>query len=244
MEVNNSLPSNSKPPKETSPKRKIPRWGVFAIILFLIFLIFLPGSKVGAALGLSAVIGMVFFLVSLIVSAIKKKNKRADLIGLVTCFIVAIIAANAVPNYNKVSTASEVSSSTVSLTSAGQENYNKIKAKVESEAEASSDDGPIIVDYKTLHKEYQDNPINADEKYKGKQVTVTGSISKIDREINQEPYIIFEISPFNEIRMDFSQDKESDIASLKKGEKVTVTGTCEGTLLSTSVMLDDCSITE
>lgn len=49
------------------------------------------------------------------------------------------------------------------------------------------------VDYKVLHKEYMDNPIAADEKYKGKILELTGPIDTIDREIAGNPYVTFEI---------------------------------------------------
>lgn len=100
----------------------------------------------------------------------------------------------------------------------------------------------IAIDYQTLYKDYMDNPINADNKYKGKRLLITGKIYRIDREINQDPFITFSIDEYGlkEIRMDFNKEEESKIAELAKEQTVTVEGTCNGTLLSTSVVLDDC----
>lgn len=100
------------------------------------------------------------------------------------------------------------------------------------------------VDYKTLYKDYEDNPINADSKYKDKKLILTGTIANIDRDIGQSPYITFNIDEYGaqSIKMSFEDDKA--VAALKKGQKVTVVGTCGGTFASVIVVLNNCSIVE
>lgn len=234
-------------------KKKIPKWGIFAIVIGIIFLISLTGSKVGTALGISGTIGMLMFAVSLIVSIIKKQRKKTDLIGLFICIAFAIIAANALPNGSNVpvptsgSVSSNISggnSKDVSLTSEEQEAYNKIKEKVDSEIAESDGKVPITIDYKTLHKEYMDNPIGADEKYKGKKLILTGKIDSIDREIAGNPYVTFSISTFENIRITFNKAEESKVAKFKKGQTIKIIGECRGTLISTTVSMDNCLIVE
>ena len=89
-----------------------------------------------------------------------------------------------------------------------------------------------------------DNPINADSKYRDKILKLTGTVGTIDREINQETYITFDIDFLKDIRITFKKDQESKVAQLKKGQTVTVKGKCTGTLLSTTVALDNCEIIE
>lgn len=104
--------------------------------------------------------------------------------------------------------------------------------------------GAIEVSYQTLYKDYMDNPINADSKYKGKKLIINGQIDQIDREIDQKPYITFKITNLGDIRFDFSKGEESNVAKLIKGQTVKVVGVCNGTILSSSVILDDCHIAE
>lgn len=100
------------------------------------------------------------------------------------------------------------------------------------------------VDYKVLYEEYMANPINADSKYKGKILKLTGTVGTIDREIDQRTYITFDIDFLKDVRITFKKDQESKVAQLKKGQTVTIKGKCTGTLLSTTVALDDCEIIE
>ncbi len=111
---------------------------------------------------------------------------------------------------------------------------------------ASSSESPSSsatkVDYKVLYKDYSDNPINADKKYKNKKLILTGPIANIDRDIGQSAYITFNVDTYglNNIKMSFPDD--DTVAKLKKGQTVTVVGTCGGTFTSTLVVMNDCTI--
>jgi hypothetical protein len=99
----------------------------------------------------------------------------------------------------------------------------------------------VAVDYHKLYQDYQANPIKADATYKGKRLTVSGRVAKIDREIMGEPYVTFAIDDyFRDVRLTFEATEEQKVASLAIGQAITVTGTCQGTLLSTTVALKDC----
>ena len=100
----------------------------------------------------------------------------------------------------------------------------------------------ITVDYSVLYQDYMDNPIAADTKYKGKTLKLTGTVGTIDREIAGNTYITFDIEFLKNIRITFKKSEESKVAELKKGQEVTIKGVCQGTLLSTTVALDDCEI--
>lgn len=102
----------------------------------------------------------------------------------------------------------------------------------------------LTIDYNQLYKEYMDNPISADAKYKGKILKLTGKVDTIDREIAGNTYITFKIDFLKDIRITFKKSEESKVADLKKGQQVTIKGECTGTLLSTTVALNDCEIVE
>lgn len=102
--------------------------------------------------------------------------------------------------------------------------------------------GAIKVNCETLYKDYESNAINADKKYRGKKLVLTGTIANIDRDIAQNPYITFNVDEYGaeQIKMSFNDD--DTVAKLKKGQKVTVVGNCSGTFTSSLVVLDNCSI--
>lgn len=100
----------------------------------------------------------------------------------------------------------------------------------------------VNIDYKTLYKDYEDNAISADKKYRGKKLVLTGAIANIDRDIGQNPYITFNLDEYGAQSIKMSFDDDDTVAALKKGQKVTVVGTCGGTFASTIVVLNDCAI--
>jgi len=103
----------------------------------------------------------------------------------------------------------------------------------------------LKMNYEVLHKEYMDNPIAADAKYKGKTLQLTGKVDNIDREIAGNTYITFHVGEkysFQDIRITFKKSQESEVAKLKKGQQITIQGECRGTLLSTTVSLNNCEI--
>lgn len=111
--------------------------------------------------------------------------------------------------------------------------------------EEEKESNVMKVDYEELHKDYMDNPIAADEKYKGKILELTGEVYNIDREIAGNPYITFNIGgeySFQDVRITFKKSEEEKVTKLKKGQEVTIKGKCMGTLLSTTVSLNDCEI--
>ncbi|WP_444659397.1 OB-fold protein [Caproiciproducens sp. R2] len=116
---------------------------------------------------------------------------------------------------------------------------NSVEQKENSE---SLKEEAITVDYKALYKDYEDNAINADKKYRDKKLILTGTIANIDRDIAQNPYVTFNIDEYGakSIKMSFGND--DTVAALKKGQKVTVVGTCGGTFASTIITLNGCSL--
>ena len=101
-------------------------------------------------------------------------------------------------------------------------------------------DGSIDVDGHSFYNEYMANPIKADGLYKGKLIKLTGTVDRIDREILGQPYVTFSYGFLKDIRLTFKKSEEEKIANLSKGQTIRVVGTCQGTLLSTTVALNDC----
>lgn len=100
---------------------------------------------------------------------------------------------------------------------------------------------PAEVQATALVAEYEDNEVAADNKYKDKKVTVTGKITSIAKDIADQPYVT--LGTGNDLELATVQcffKDDNILASLKKGQKITVTGTVEGKFMN--VMLKGCKV--
>ncbi len=90
-----------------------------------------------------------------------------------------------------------------------------------------------------LYNDYNANEIAADEKYKGKIIEVTGIIRDIGNDLMDNAYItLVGDQYFGDIQCYFSE--KSVVASLSKGKRITVMGSCSGLMMN--VHLNDCII--
>lgn len=85
----------------------------------------------------------------------------------------------------------------------------------------------ISVSADILIRAYVNNSVSADEVYKDKNVTVSGTIYSIE-----DGYIIIEPDSedlwLNNIYVYYSSSEKSKLSSYTKGDKITVTGECKG----------------
>jgi hypothetical protein len=106
---------------------------------------------------------------------------------------------------------------------------------------SNSSTAAITVTATALTKEYDDNEIAADQKYKGKTVQITASVKDIGKDILNEPYITFsdgkEFS-LGGVQCYFKRDERDKIGSLKKGQKITIQGVVDGLMMN--VQLKNC----
>lgn len=183
----------------------------------------------GMVFGIIGILGFIVFLIGLIVVAIQRKPKKPYLIGLAVCFVLFIVGV-ALPSNNTQDKIVQAKSPSSSVPSKA---LNKSSVP---------EDNTMEINYKTLYKEYNDNPIKADSKYKDKKIQLTGTIADIDRDIGQNPYITFNVDEYGTQSIKMSFDDDKPVESLKKGQRVTIVGTCGGTFASTIVVLNDCTV--
>jgi len=209
----NSLPKGDSPAKPTKP---VPApWKVGGMIGYVILSLFIP---------------IVGFIIGIVAMAKGKVGKRVG--QGVALFLISIFSFVAY-----------VGSSHDGVTSSlGLLGFiaNRSASTRHEDSGSTTTAAAVAMDYNKLYREYQANPIKADALYKGKLLTLTGKVDKIDREIMGQPYVTFAIGDYEDIRLTFASSEEDAIATLTKGQTITVTGTCKGTLLSTTVALDDC----
>lgn len=98
----------------------------------------------------------------------------------------------------------------------------------------------IKVTAKQLMDDYDNNELKADEKYKGKLLTVTGKVSEVRKSWGNTIVDIGTGAVFEwDINCYMSKDQTDRAAQLDKGDTVTITGTCDG-LSFLSVTMKDC----
>lgn len=81
-----------------------------------------------------------------------------------------------------------------------------------------------------IMKEYEENEAAADGKYKGKTLQVSGVIDKIDTEFMDDEEYVINIgggTDFEFFTVNCDDQDSKDVASLKKGQKITVVGDFE-----------------
>ena len=108
-----------------------------------------------------------------------------------------------------------------------------------SEESTPEEEKPIEVKAADLISAYDENEVSADSKYKDKTLTITGSVSSIGVDVADRAYIM--LNDENDeyailgVQCYFEDDQKDSLAELKEGDTVTVTGTCEGKVVSVSV---------
>ena len=92
-----------------------------------------------------------------------------------------------------------------------------------------------------LVREYDANEVAADQKYKGKRLTVSGSIDDIGKDIMGTAYITLSSNHmFRDVQCFFPDVRAGQVAGLSKGQTVTVTGVCNGLMMH--VILQSCTL--
>lgn len=107
-----------------------------------------------------------------------------------------------------------------------------------------SNSKPVKVQAKKILQEFEENEAAADGKYKGKTLQVAGVVDKIDTEFIDEDEYVVNVgtgTDFEFISVNCDDQASKDVASLKKGQQITVIGDFEdgGDL---GVELENCTI--
>ena len=104
----------------------------------------------------------------------------------------------------------------------------------------TSDSNPsVTISASKLYKEYNENEIAADEKYKGKIIEITGVIRDIGNYIMDNAYITLVGNEyFRDIQCYFNE--KSVVAKLSKGKRITVIGSCSGLMIN--VQINNCIV--
>lgn len=102
-------------------------------------------------------------------------------------------------------------------------------------------EAPIVVSADELIMAYVNNTVTADATYKGKTVTVSGTIYSIESN-----YISIEADAddlwLNNVYAYYSSSETSKLSNLAKGDRITVTGECKGEGVFSDIEIKYCTI--
>lgn len=119
------------------------------------------------------------------------------------------------------------------------------KDKPSEKAEPSAQPAPeaVKVTASQIVHEFENNELAADSKYKGKDLQITGNVTKIDTELFQDNKYVLSLakSKWDFLTVDCHDMSNDELATLKVGQTVTVLGTFDdgGDL---GVEVNDCKL--
>jgi len=187
---------------------------------------------------LTNVLLILFFPVGLY--ALWKSNTIAKWWKVTATVIIALIVIRNLGSGNGVATINEEEKIEVSsqpeLTRAQMDSIMAAEKALEIRQRQQS-----TINAGVLFQAYSDNEVKADQNYKGKNFHVVGYIDDIGKDILDDIYVTLKSDELIFGVQCYIRD-EDVVASLKKGMKVTVWGTCNGKL--GNVFMKNCEIVQ
>ncbi len=101
---------------------------------------------------------------------------------------------------------------------------------------------PILVTSKALAKDYDENELAADEKYKGKQLLVSGKVANIAETMGNVTVTLEGHERLKDVMCSFIESEKGNVAKLKKRQQVTLIGTGDGSTAGLYVGLTKCRV--
>lgn len=101
----------------------------------------------------------------------------------------------------------------------------------------------VVITAEDLFAAYDTNEVAADNKYKGKELKITGTIKDIGKDILDDTYITLDTGNLiYSVQCYFKNSQLDAVAELAKNQTVTLVGKCDGQ--SMNVILKNCVIIE
>jgi len=121
---------------------------------------------------------------------------------------------------------------------AGSQMGEKAKSEVTQNTTQSTQKVEEVVDLpkvtaKQIVDDYKANEVSADAKYKGKEFEISGVVETIGKDIMDTPYIAlesYEYAIVDKVQCMFNKGSEAELATVSKGQKITLKGEISGKL--------------
>ncbi|WP_158998084.1 OB-fold protein [Pigmentibacter ruber] len=107
--------------------------------------------------------------------------------------------------------------------------------KKDSNTTQTNENTEITVSSSQLSKEYDENTIAADEKYKDKRFKITGKVVSINTDFSDTPYLVLSSGNdfFTSPQFSFESEHKSELSKVKKGMKITLSCIGAGDIVKT-----------
>lgn len=122
-----------------------------------------------------------------------------------------------------------------------QAEADKRQAAIEAEKKAFAEMPTVTA--QALASAYDANTVAADARFKGKRFKVTGTVADINTDFTGDPYLTLRggVNQFMEPQFGFDKSDSQQLATLRKGSKVTLVCTGRGDVAKTP-MSKDCNL--
>lgn len=119
---------------------------------------------------------------------------------------------------------------------------NALAAGANNAAAAAAAEKPIAIQARALTKEYDDNEVAADGKYRDKQLVVTGQLDDVSETFGSLSVRLKGHNAIVDVMCPIEESQRSAAAALKKGSTVTITGKGDGMTAKLYVGLTECRL--
>ncbi len=109
-------------------------------------------------------------------------------------------------------------------------------------APAAPSEKLIAIQARVLTKEYDDNELVADGKYKGKMLAVSGKIENIAETLGNVTVSLAGHDMVKSVMCSFDESEKEAVAKLKKGQQITLTGQGDGMTMGFYAGIKNCKI--
>ena len=176
----------------------------------------------------------------------KKKAwyKRWWAITLGVIFLIAIISNAGKDNSGKQTTSDQSQPAAQEANNNAQPENNNVQAPAPAPAEPAKATPDVTVTAVVIAKDYSDNEVAADGKYKGKRIEISGTIYGVSNGITDNEMIVrlsdgkYDI---NDPDCNMSASEHDKVVAFKKGQAVTLIGTGDSATLG-SPQLKNCTV--
>lgn len=127
--------------------------------------------------------------------------------------------------------------------SGGDDTDDTNKTSKSSVSQTTTEESVIEVSVEQILKDYEENEVSADNKYKGKKVAISGVVDSVSKDVLNDTYIKIDTGSDYEAfgaQCYIADTQLEKVAELKSGDKITVTGYVSS--YSLNIVLKECEV--
>ena len=107
---------------------------------------------------------------------------------------------------------------------------------------AANNSNKAVVSAKDMFTAYKTDAAGADQKYKGKTLTVSGTIEAAGTDLAGKTFALFAVGDnLNSVRCTFPDSEKASVTAFKPNQTATFSGTVDGLFPGGDVMISDCT---